>query len=278
LFTDPLFLLALPAYLICIAALTALSGRLAFSTIAPAAIVDASDQAVANPLGQRLAALPALAAFLFLPLGSLPPFLPLSTGMFAFFALFCLSLLLLGLLPGAASPAARAKVAVAAGYGLLPLAGASAAAAFFAYAHGAPGAPFNMGTFSIMPLWLMADIPARAGLAVMAVGLLLCIGKGFPLAPHAAFAWNSLRLAVAHTFLTLLLPPLFIRLTPDLSLPLLCLLEAGLRWLLAFLLAHRIMPLADRVQSAAAGPLLFGLGLGLMYIFSSGMNLAKYGL
>ena len=79
---------------------------------------------------------------------------------------------------------------------------------------------------------------AWAGLAVMAAGLLICLGNAFPLVPSAAFAWYALRLAIAHSFLTLLLPPLFIRLAPALSLPLLCLLEAGLRWLLAFLLAH----------------------------------------
>jgi len=147
-------------------------------------------------------------------------------------------------------------------YGLLPLA-AACAAAFFAHARGAPGSPFSMGTLSIMPLWSIADIPARVGLVAMAVGLLLCIGRAFPLAARAAFAWYALRLAVAHAFFTLLLPPLFIHFAPILSLPLLCLLEAGLRWLLAFLLAHRFMPLAGRVQNAAAGPLLLGLSLGL---------------
>ena len=266
-FTDPLFFLALPAYLICVASLTALSARLA-SFPASTTALDASDQAVAAPsLRQRLAVVPALAAFLFLPQGSLPPFLPLSAGIPALFALFGLLLLLLG----AAPPAARARTTVAVGYGLLPLAAACAAAAFSAHARGAPGSPLSMGTLSIMPLWSIAGIPARAGLAVMAVGLLLCIGRAFPLAARAAFAWYALRLAVAHTLLTLLLPPLFIRFAPDLSLPLLCLLEAGLRWLLAFLLAHRIMPLASRVQNAIAGPLLSGLGLclalGAMYVF-----------
>jgi len=229
LFIDPLFFLALSAYLVCVASLTALSARLA----APAITLDASNQvALASPLWQRLAIAPALAAFLFLPLGSLPPFFPLSTGMFALFALFFLTLLLLG----AASPAARARAVTAAGYGLLPLATAATATAFFAYAHGVPGSPFSMGTLSTIPLWSMVSNPARAGLAVMAVGLLLCIGKAFPLAAHAPFAWYALRLAVAYTFLALLLPPLFF--SPNLSLLLLCLLEAGLRWLLAFLLAH----------------------------------------
>ena len=279
-FTDPLFFLALSAYLVCIASLTTLSARLASPCAAATALLPSNQPVAAKLLWQRLAIAPAFAAFLFLPQGSLPPFLPLNAGMPSLFALFFLILLLLG----TPSPAARAKAtpAVIVGYGLLPLAIACAAAAFFAHMHGAPGSPFSMGTFSIMPLWSIMDIPARTGLAVMAVGLLLCIGKAFPLAASAAFAWYALRLAVAHTFLTLLLPPLFIHFTPDFSFPLLYLLEAGLRWLLAFLLAHRLMPLASRMQNAVVGPLLFGLGLalalGAMYVLPSGINLAKYGI
>ena len=177
--------------------------------------------------------------------------MPLSTGMIAFFALLCLSLLLLGAASSAVRGAARARAATAAGYGLLPLAAAYAAAAFFAHTHGAPGSPLNMGTLSAMPPWSMVESmarpivntpawagPAHAGVAVMVLGLLLCLGKAFPLTARAPFAWYALRLAAAHSFLALLLPPLVIHFAPDFNLPLLCLLEAGLRWLLAFLLAH----------------------------------------
>jgi|GEM_PF-4104578 len=256
LFTDSLPFLALPAYLVCVAALVALSAQLA-STSDSAIAADGADQG--SHFWQRLAVAPALAVFLFLPQGNLPPFFPLSMGMPMLFALFSLLLLLLG----AAAPAARTRAMFAALYGLLPLAVACGSAAFLAHACGAPGSPFNMGTFSSMPLWSMVGIPARIGLAVMAAGLLLCIGRAFPLVARAAFAWYACRLAVAHTFLALLLPPLLIRFAPDLSLPLLCLLESGLRWLLAFLLAHRLMPLAGRVRNTTIGPLLFSLGLGL---------------
>ena len=256
---DPLSFLALPPYLFCVAALTALSARLASASDSPTLSAPSEYAVAASRLCQRLAVAPALAVFLFLPQGNLPPFFPFGAGMPVIFALFALLLLLLA----AASPTARTKAADAARYGLLPLAAACAAAAFLAHTRGAPGAPFSMGTFSSIPLWSMVDIPARVGLAVMAAGLLLCIGKAFPLAPRAAFAWYAFRLAVAHTFLALLLPPLFIRLVPDLGLPLLCLLELGLRWLLAFLLAHWIMPLTGRVRNTLMGPILFCLGLAL---------------
>ena len=260
--TDPLSFLALTAYMVYVAALVTLSSRLASTfQILP----NAREHSVSNRcLGQSLAVAPAFAAFLILPPGGLPPFFSFSTSMLALFMLFGLTLILLG----SSTPAARQRSVNAALYGLLPLAMFCGAFAFFAYSRGFPGSPFGMEIFNAIPLWSVASIPGKIWISVSFLGLLLCMGRAFPLAGNHPLAMYALRLAVAHTILVLLLPPLFIRLAPKLDLILIALFELGLRWLLAFLLAHKLMPLATRVQNAALGPLLLGLGLaGMTAIF-----------
>ena len=255
---DPLSFLALTAYLGYITALVTLSARLtsAFPNLPNKEEASAS---VSCP-GQLSAIIPALAAFFILPPGGLPPFFSFSTSMPALFILFGLSLILLG----TSAPAARAKTIKAAIHALLPLTLFCSVAAFFAYTHGLPGSPFSVEIFSAMPLWSVPGVPAKIWISLSFLGLLLCSGRAFPLAANDPLALYALRLAVAHSMLVPLWPPLFIRLAPGLDLTLIALLELALRWLAAFLLVHILTPLTLRVRNSLLGPLLLGLGLSGM--------------
>ena len=259
---DPLSFLALLAYLGCVTALVALSARLASGLGAP---TKSPHHTTANRLlSQRLALVPVFSAFFILPPGGLPPFFSFHSSLFAVLALFALGLLLLG----AASPAARQKSTTALCCGLLPLSLFCGGIAFIAFERGLPGSPFGVEAFSALPIWAVVGSYAKVGLAVSLAGLLLCIGKAQPLTAGDSFAWYALRLAIAQTLLVMLLPPLFLQLAPDISPPVLCLLEFILRWLLAFLIAHGLMPLTERMSGSKVGPFLFALGL-LVVVFAN---------
>lgn len=139
---------------------------------------EASQLFCAAPRGfARLSALCALAAFYFVPVGSLPPFIDFEFGGFAAAALLIASSLL-DMPRGALNLRAAAKVfsfpaAFCFAWALLAL---------FVSRAGVPGLLGSLGTYSVMPLWRAAGVWGRAGMVCLFI-LLLCL---FPNAARAS--------------------------------------------------------------------------------------------
>ena len=130
----------------------------------------------------RLSALCALAAFYFVPVGSLPPFIDFEFGGFIVVALLIASALL-DMPRGALNLRAAAKAlsfpaAFCFAWALL---------AIFVSRAGVPGALGSLGTYSVMPLWRAAGVWGRAGMVCLFV-LLLCL---FPNASRASAGSRS---------------------------------------------------------------------------------------
>lgn len=124
----------------------------------------------------RLSALCALAAFYFVPVGSLPPFIEFEFGGFSAMALLVASALL-DMPRGALNLRAAAKAlsfpaAFCFAWALLAL---------FVSRAGVPGALGSLGTYSVMPLWRAAGVWGRADMVCLFI-LLLCL---FPNASRA---------------------------------------------------------------------------------------------
>lgn len=138
---------------------------------------EASQLFCAAPRGfARLSALCALAAFYFVPVGSLPPFIDFEFGGFIAAALFTASALL-DMPRGALNLRAAAKAlsfpaAFCFAWALLALCVSRA---------GVPGALGSLGTYSVMPLWRAAGVWGRVGMVCLFI-LLLCL---FPNASRA---------------------------------------------------------------------------------------------
>lgn len=124
----------------------------------------------------RLSALCSLAAFYFVPVGSLPPFIDFEFGGFIVVALLIASALL-DMLRGAPRFGSAAKAlsfpaAFCFAWALLAL---------FVSRAGVPGALGSLGTYSVMPLWRAAGVWGRVGMVCLFI-LLLCL---FPNAARA---------------------------------------------------------------------------------------------
>ena len=117
----------------------------------------------------RLSALCALAAFYFVPVGSLPPFIEFEFGGSVAAVLLIASALLD--MPRGAPRFGSAAVALA-----FPAAFCFAWAllAIFVSRAGVPGALGSLGTYSVMPLWRAAGAWGRVGMVCLFV-LLLCL-------------------------------------------------------------------------------------------------------
>ena len=115
----------------------------------------------------RLSALCALAAFYFVPAGSLPPFVSCGWGGFAAVGLLVSSALFDArrgpLVDGAAVKALGFAAFFCAAWGLLAL---------FVSRAGVPGSLGCLGTYSVMPLWDAAGIWGRAGMFFLMLLLL----------------------------------------------------------------------------------------------------------
>lgn len=124
----------------------------------------------------RLSALCSLAAFYFVPVGSLPPFIEFEFGGFAAAALLIASALLDMRRGAPRLGSAAAALAFPAAFCF-----AWALLALFVSRAGVPGALGSLGTYSVMPLWCVAGVWGRAGIVCLFV-LLLCL---FPNAARA---------------------------------------------------------------------------------------------
>ena len=122
----------------------------------------------------RVSALCALAAFYFVPVGSLPPFIDFEFGGFIAAALL-VSSALLDVPHGALNLRAAAKSLV------FPTAFCLAWAllALFVSRAGVPGALGCLGTYSVMPLWSAAGVWGGAGMVFLLL-LLLCAFPEIP--------------------------------------------------------------------------------------------------
>ena len=115
--------------------------------------------------------LPLLAAFYFIPIGSLPSFIAFEYGGFCAAALLFLSSVL--------------KARRCASYRWIwnfiafPIVfcAAWAALAFFAFHAGVPGALASLGTYSVVPLWNVAGGVARSGMIFIFIALLCSMPK-----------------------------------------------------------------------------------------------------
>lgn len=121
-----------------------------------------------SPNRERGAAVCVLAAFYFIPVGSLPPYIAFEWGGFAAAALLALSAGL-NLPRGALSSGAAVKefffpTVFCFAWVLLAL---------FVSCAGTPGALCSLETYSVMPLWNAAGMWGRAGMALLLI-LLLC--------------------------------------------------------------------------------------------------------
>ena len=130
----------------------------------------------------RVSALCALAAFYFVPVGSLPPFIDFEFGGFIVVALLIASALL-DMLRGAPRFGSAAKAlsfpaAFCFAWALLAL---------FVSRAGVPGALGSLGTYSVMPLWCVAGAWGRAGMVCLFI-MLLCL---FPNAARASAGSRS---------------------------------------------------------------------------------------
>ena len=117
----------------------------------------------------RLSALCSLAAFYFVPVGSLPPFIDFEFGGSVAAALLIASALL-DMPRGALNLRAAAKaLAFPAAFCF-----AWALLALFVSSAGVPGVLGSLGTYSVMPLWRTAGVWGRAGIVCLLI-LLLCL-------------------------------------------------------------------------------------------------------
>ena len=117
----------------------------------------------------RLSALCSLAAFYFVPVGSLPPFIDFEFGGSVAAALLIASALL-DMPRGALNLRAAAKaLAFPAAFCF-----AWALLALFVSSAGVPGVLGSLGTYSVMPLWRAAGVWGRAGIVCLLI-LLLCL-------------------------------------------------------------------------------------------------------
>lgn len=125
----------------------------------------------------RLSALCSLAAFYFVPVGSLPPFIDFEFCGFIAAALLIASALL-------DMPRGEARFGSAAAALVFPASFCFAWAllALFVSRAGVPGALGSLGTYSVMPLWRAAGVWGRAGMVCLFI-LLLCL---FPNASRAS--------------------------------------------------------------------------------------------
>lgn len=123
----------------------------------------------ATPGFARLSALCALAAFYFVPVGSLPPFIDFEFGGFVAAALLIASALL-----DMPRGEARFGSVVAALVFPATFCVTWALLALFVSRAGVPGALGSLGTYSVMPLWRTAGVWGRAGMVCLFV-LLLCL-------------------------------------------------------------------------------------------------------
>lgn len=129
----------------------------------------------------RLSALCSLAAFYFVPVGSLPPFIDFEFGGSVAAALLIASALL-DMPRGALNLRAAAKaLAFPAAFCF-----AWALLALFVSSAGVPGALGSLGTYSVMPLWRAAGVWGRAGMVCLFILLLY-------LFPNAARAHGGIR-------------------------------------------------------------------------------------
>ena len=117
----------------------------------------------------RLSALCSLAAFYFVPVGSLPPFIEFEFGGFAAAALLIASALLDMRRGAPRLGSAAAALAFPAAFCF-----AWALLALFVSRAGVPGALGSLGTYSVMPLWRAAGAWGRAGIVCLLI-LLLCL-------------------------------------------------------------------------------------------------------
>ena len=124
----------------------------------------------------RLSALCSLAAFYFVPVGSLPPFIEFEFGGFAAAALLIASALLDMRRGAPRLGSVAAALAFPAAFCF-----AWALLALFASRAGVPGALGSLGTYSVMPLWRAAGVWGRVGMVCLFI-LLLCL---FPNASRA---------------------------------------------------------------------------------------------
>lgn len=117
----------------------------------------------------RFSALCELAAFYFVPVGSLPPFIDFEFGGFSAMALLVASALL-------DMPRRELNLRAAAKVLAFPAAFCFAwvLLALFVSRAGVPGALGSLGTYSVMPLWRAAGVWGRAGMVCLFV-LLLCL-------------------------------------------------------------------------------------------------------
>lgn len=148
----------------------------------------------------RAAAACALAAFYFLPAGSLPPYIDCEWGGFAAAALLAPSAVL-NLPRGAlASGAVIDALAFPAVFCFVwPL------LALFVLRAGVPGGLGSLGTYAVMPLWSAAGIWGRAGMAFL-LALLLCAVPDAPRRSCGAAA-SSLHFSLCSALVTALLLP-----------------------------------------------------------------------
>lgn len=132
----------------------------------------------------------ALAAFFFVPPGSLPPFCDIAWGGGIFILLFACSLAL---------TARRGQ-----GLLLLSMILAAVACAGNAYYRGIPGSWANLGTFVAMPVWSVTSVGGMAGFTLLATGLALA-GGIFIAAPgkEITLVTNMQNMVAAVFFVTL---------------------------------------------------------------------------
>lgn len=122
-------------------------------------LYDGGEKKFRSSLRIRISAVFMLAAFSFLPPGSLPPFVDMPLGALLFFCFFACSLLLLGdkklWLP---------YVFFCATFGVF---------ACFFYYRGVPGSVFNFGTFVAMPFWqFVTPVEGVGGVLLAAIAIL----------------------------------------------------------------------------------------------------------
>lgn len=148
----------------------------------------------------RAAAVCAVAAFYFIPAGALPPYIAYEWGGFAAAALLVLSAVL-NLPRGALRSGAAAKALVFPSVFCF----AWALFALLVSRAGAPGLLGSLGTYTATPLWSVAGMWGRAGMALL-LALLICVMPAVPRRCGVTFA-ASLHLLLCAALVTVLLLP-----------------------------------------------------------------------
>lgn len=221
----------------------------------------------------------ALASFLFLPAGVLPPIICVQGGLTAV-PLLCMASL-------AAFHAARSDGALVNGVmrhavtrAIFPTCLLAAVFSWVAYTRGMPGGLGDISAFGNLPLWSIMDEGGRVGLALAGVGFLLLSSAALSENGFPPLLRDLFRFVQAQFFLALLFPATLSRLFFADMPPQALVVDFIANWAAVLFLARLVFPMAWRRGPVRAKPAADAAAHGRLFhiLPATGWSLLTTGL